>query len=74
MAPYWADVDLTVGGEVKYYTYSTGDPVINEFNAGFAREGVHFFGKWLLLAHWSQVKPPQYGSENPLNIVSSQIT
>lgn len=53
---------------MKYYTFSTGDFVLDEFNAGFAREGVGFVGKWLLLAHWIQV--PQFGSIDPENVVS----
>lgn len=62
MAPYWADNDIRLAGNVSYEVHagSTGHlRTVSDFVG--AEVGINFTGTWMLLAEWSEVHPYPHG-------------
>ena len=70
VAPFWADVDLSSEGNVRYQTFEitsededetrqlqeVNDYISNEENANFT-------GTWMLLVEWADVHPFPHGDQ-----------
>ena len=73
-APYWADIDNSVTGEIWYETHTVGsgenstesNALLEEVSAFIrARQGVpSFSGSWMLVATWNESFPFSFGFSN----------
>ena len=58
VAPFWADVDTSIAGDVSYQVFDTSSsPELLEEVSGFiaTKQEVPFTGQWMLVADWSGV-------------------
>lgn len=69
VAPFWADHDIRLEGEVSYQTYTFGDSDSNaalEYVSAFVRSrsntAGNFTGRWMLVAQWTDVHPYPHGN------------
>lgn len=69
LAPFWADADLRLDGEIYYELHTSGDnsisdQLLNQVNGFISRElGVLFEGNWMMVATWDEVHPWPHGSD-----------
>ena len=70
VAPFWANIDLRVGGSVNFQVYTSANgstkleqvsQVIND------REGTFFNGTWMLIAQWTEVAR-RHGNSNVVRL------
>lgn len=60
VAPFWADVDITISGYIAYATFTSGSPVLNQLSSFIRDQEDSFFsGNWMIVAEWNSV--PEYG-------------
>lgn len=62
LVPFWADIDIALGGSITYEIYSrdvSSSIALLNFISAFieAREGVIFSGCWMLIVTWSDTRP-----------------
>ena len=61
VAPFWADIDITVHGSISYEVHSTSAgsssiALLNRVSTFISNQkNTQFFGNWMLVATWSQV-------------------
>lgn len=70
VAPFWADHDIRLEGEVTYQTYYFLDRDSNaalEYVSAFIRNqsdaAESFSGRWMLVAQWTDVHPYPHGDQ-----------
>ena len=70
MAPFWADVDLRLDGNVRYQTFKITSEdedetrQLREVNDYISNEEkVNFTGSWMLLVEWEDVHPFPHGDQ-----------
>ena len=61
VAPFWADIDITVHGSISYEVHSTSAgsssiALLNRVSTFISnQQNTQFSGNWMLVASWSQV-------------------
>ena len=58
VAPFWADIDIRIAGEVLYQVFNSSShpELLEEVNAFIsAGHGGPFAGQWMLVADWRHV-------------------
>ena len=79
-APYWADIDNSVTGEIWYETHTAGsgenstesNALLEEVSAFVrARQNIPLFnGSWMLVAMWNESFPFGFGFSNVSEVSS----
>ena len=69
IAPFWADSDTRLDGQVSYEVHASSDDLVQNVSSFISnRKGNNFTGTWMLLADWSGVHPYPHGSGNSEDI------
>ena len=69
VAPFWADADLRLDGEIYYELHTSGSnptsiELLDRVSGFISRElGVMFEGNWMMVATWDGIHPWPHGSD-----------
>ena len=61
VAPFWADVDITAAGAIRYEVHTDGGVINSVSDYVTKKTGLSFTGSWMLVVSWEDVHPWPHG-------------
>ena len=78
MAPFWADTDISITGQILYEVHITSSPsesaaMVSQVSQYISTQtGVTFDGTWMLVANWDHVAEFR-GNSNIVSLIAITI-